>query len=100
MGLPARYSENAGFVLAIALTTYLSLVVGELVPKQIALRAALPIALTMAKPMALFARVAAPLVWLLDSSSDLLLRLMRIRHRGDHKLTAEELHMLFADATH
>ncbi|MEO6040608.1 MAG: hemolysin family protein [Croceibacterium sp.] len=100
LGVPGNYAETAGFALAIALTTYLSLVVGELVPKQVALRAALPIAVTMSRPMALLARVAAPLVWLLDSSSDALMRLFRIRHRGDHKLTAEELHMIFADATH
>jgi putative hemolysin len=100
LGVPASYADTTGFVLVIVATTYLSLVVGELVPKQVALRVAMPIALTMARPMALLARVAAPLVWLLDSSSDLLLRLLRIRHRGEHKLTAEELHMIFADATH
>ena len=85
---------------SIALTTYFSLVVGELVPKQLALRAAMPIAVAMARPMAWLARIAAPFVWLLDSSSNLLLRLLGIRHRGEHRLTAEELHMLFAEATH
>ncbi|MEO6152606.1 MAG: hemolysin family protein [Croceibacterium sp.] len=100
LGMSPRYADNAGYVLAIAVTTYLSLVVGELVPKQVALRAAMPIALAMARPMATLARFAAPLVWLLDSSSDALMRLFGIRHPGDHKLTAEELHMIFADATH
>jgi putative hemolysin len=100
LGLPVRYADSTGFALVIFVTTYLSLVVGELVPKNVALRAALPIAITMSRPMALLARVAAPLVWLLDSSSDALMRLFGIRHRGDHKLTAEELHMIFADATH
>ena len=52
----------------IALTTYFSLVVGELVPKQVALRSAVPIAMLAAKPMAFVARIAAPLVWLLDTS--------------------------------
>ena len=50
--------------------------------------------------MALLAKIAAPFVWLLDTSSDLLMRLLGIRHRGDHRLTAEELHMLFSEATH
>jgi putative hemolysin len=59
----------------------------------------LPIALVRARPMALLARAAAPFVWLLDSSSNLLLRLMGVRHRGEHGLTAEEIHMIFADAT-
>src|SRR3569833_2197743 len=74
LGVPERYAAEAGFTLAIALTTYVSLVVGELVPKQLALRAAFPIALVMARPMALLARIAAPFVWLLNSSSAFLLR--------------------------
>ncbi|HTM96958.1 MAG TPA: hemolysin family protein [Croceibacterium sp.] len=99
MGLPHRYAEETGFAVVIAATTYFSLVIGELVPKQIALRVAVPIAVVMARPMALIARIAAPFVWLLDTSSNLLLRLLRVRHRGEPGLTAEELHMLFADAT-
>jgi putative hemolysin len=100
LGLPADKAVNAGFVLVIALTTYFSLVVGELVPKQLALRAAVPIALVMARPMAGVAKAAAPFVWLLDTSSALLMRLMGVGHRGEHRLTAEELHMLFSEATH
>jgi putative hemolysin len=99
LGVPLNYADETGFFAVIALTTYFSLVVGELVPKQLALRAAIPIALVMARPMALVARVAAPFVWLLDSSSSLLMRLIGIRHRGEHGLTAEELQMIFADAT-
>ncbi|MGB7373447.1 hemolysin family protein [Pontixanthobacter sp.] len=98
-GVPAEYAADAGFVLVIALTTYFSLVVGELVPKQVALRAAVPIALVMARPMALLAKIAAPLVWLLDSSSGLLIRLLGVRPAGQSSVTAEELHMIFADAT-
>src|SRR5688500_13122671 len=100
LGVPAKMAEDAGFILVIALTTYFSLVVGELVPKQIALRAALPIALAMSRPMAWVATAAAPFVWLLDTSSNLMMRLLGIRHRGGHSLTAEELHMLFSEATH
>jgi putative hemolysin len=100
LGLPAEYADNAGFALAIAVTTYFSLVVGELVPKQLALRASFPIAVAMARPMAGLAVAAKPVVWLLDTSSSLLLSLFGLRHRGEHSLTAEELHMLFAEATH
>ena len=99
LGVPARYADDAGFTLAIVLTTYFSLVVGELVPKQLALRAALPIAVAMSRPMAWLAIAAKPFVWLLDTSSNLIMRLFGVSHRGDHRLTAEELHMLFADAT-
>ena len=99
LGLSTHYAPEAGFILVIALTTYFSLVVGELVPKQVALRAAVPIALVMARPMALMAKVAAPFVWLLDTSSATLMRLVGIRHRGEHGLTAEELQVIFAEAT-
>jgi putative hemolysin len=99
LGLSADHAGTLGYVLVIGLTTYFTLVVGELVPKQVALRAAVPIALVMARPMALFARIAAPFVWLLDTSSNLILSAIRMHHRGDHRLTAEELQMIFAEAT-
>ena len=99
LGVPASWAPQAGFATVIALTTYLSLVVGELVPKQVALRAAVPIAIYMARPMAVLAKVAAPLVWLLDASSGLLIRLLGVRPAGQSAVTAEERHMLFAEAT-
>jgi len=100
LGLSPNLAENTGFALAIALTTYLSVVVGELVPKQLALRHAVPIAVLMARPMAILATAAAPFVWLLDASSNLLMRVLGITHRGEARITAEELHMLFSEATH
>jgi putative hemolysin len=99
LGISPDSAEKAGFAIAIAATTYFSLVVGELVPKQLALRAAEPIATVAARPMALVATLTAPFVWLLDRSSTLLMRAMGISHRGDAAVTAEELHMIFAEAT-
>ena len=100
LGIPAEYAPEAGFALVIAITTYFSVVVGELVPKQIALRAAEPIALVMARPMALLARAVAPFVWLLDKTSSALLGLLGMRGATPEELTAEELHLIFAEATH
>jgi len=99
LGVPARYAPEVGFALVIIATTYASVVVGELVPKQLALRAAEPIALVMALPMAFMARLMGPFVWLLDRSSAVLLRLFSVRRGGEERLTAEELHMIFAEAT-
>lgn len=99
LGAPSSLADDAGFALVIALTTYFSLVVGELVPKQLALRHAVSIALIMSRPMALFAKFAAPLVWALDISSALVIRAMGVRPGGQTSVTAEELHMIFADAT-
>jgi putative hemolysin len=99
LGLPERYADQTGFAVAIAVTTYLSLVVGELVPKQVALRAAEPIAIATSRPMAFVAQVTAPLVWLLDRSSSLIMRALGIGEKGQATLTAQELHMVFAEAT-
>lgn len=99
LGLPARYADETGFAAVIALTTYFSLVVGELVPKQVALQIAVPVAIVMARPMAILARIAKPLVWLLDVSSGAIIRLLGVRPASHGAVTAEELHMLFAEAT-
>ena len=99
LGVPLRYSDDAGFGLVILATAYFSLVIGELVPKQVALRAAEPIARIAALPMQMMARATAPVVWLLDRSSAVLLRLTGVRHAGEPEVTAEELHMIFAEAT-
>jgi putative hemolysin len=99
LGVPLRYAETTGFTVVILLTTYFSLVIGELVPKQVALRAAEKIAILAALPMMVVARSAAPVVWLLDRSSALLLRLTGVRQAGEAQVTAEELHMIFAEAT-
>ena len=98
-GVPARFADDAGFVVGIALTTYFSLVAGELVPKQVALKLAEPIALLAARPMTWLSTAMAPFVWLLDKSSQLLLGLIGMRRASEQDVTAEELHMLFAEAT-
>jgi len=99
LGVPEDISDDVAFSLVIALTTYFSVVIGELVPKQLALRTAVPIAVVMARPMAILARIAAPLVWLLDTSSATIIRLFGVRTKGQTSVTAEELQMIFAEAT-
>jgi len=99
LGVPQAYAGEAGFALVIAVTTYLSLVVGELVPKQLALSAAEPIAVIAARPMVWMSRVTAPFVWTLNRSSGLILRLLGLSKGGEQEVTAEELQMIFAEAT-
>jgi putative hemolysin len=99
LGVPVRFAGELGFALVIMGTTYASVVVGELVPKQLALRMAEPVALVMARPMSWLATAMGPFVWLLDRSSALILRLFSIRRGDSEQLTAEELHMIFAEAT-
>jgi putative hemolysin len=99
LGLPEKYASQSGFALVIAFTTYISLIIGELVPKQLALRNAVAVAMVMARPMALLARAAAPLVWVLDKSSALVIALFGLRTRNQETFTAEELQIIFAEAT-
>ena len=92
-------AENAGFALVIGLTTYASLIVGELVPKQFALRAPEPIAVLVATPMLWLAKLTAPLVWVLDGSSALIFKLLRLDRESENHVTAEELHLIVAEAS-
>ena len=98
-GWSTEFSDKAGFALVVGLTTFLSLIVGELVPKQIALRSPEPIAAVMALPMTWLARIAAPVVWLLDSTSSMLFRLIGLSHDSEDQVTAEELHLIVAEAS-
>ena len=99
LGLPAEYADDFGFAVVIAFTTYISLIIGELVPKQLALQIAVPVSLVMARPMAFMAKAAAPFVWLLDSSSAAIIRLMGLSGGNEDTVTAQELQMIFAEAT-
>ena len=99
LGVPAANAPELGFALVIVLTTYASLIVGELVPKQFALRAPEPIAAIMATPMLWLSRITMPVVWLLDKSSALIFRLLRMNRESESHVTAEELHMIVAEAS-
>lgn len=99
MGLSAQLAQNVGFTIAIVATTYFSLIIGELVPKQLALRNPEPLACFMAPFMVMLARVAAPLVWVLDQSSSLIFKLMRMKREGSDQVTAEELQLIVAEAS-
>jgi len=100
LGVEPELAQTLGFTLVIVLTTYASVVIGELVPKQFALRAPEPIAAVMAVPMLWIARLTAPFVWLLDRTSALIFRLLGLTREGSTKVTAEELHLVVAEAQH
>jgi putative hemolysin len=99
LGIEPGLAGTLGFALVIVMVTYLSLVIGELVPKQFALRNPEPIAATIAPVMNFLSRAAGPLVWLLDRTTRLVFRLMRLRAESGDRVTAEELHMVVAEAT-
>jgi len=98
LGIPAETAQTLGFALVIILTTYASLVIGELVPKQFALRAPEGIAVAVAKPMCWLARATAPIVWLLNETSGLIFRLLRMNRESADHVTAEDLQLVVAEA--
>ena len=99
LGLSHDTAESVGFALVIGLTTYASLIIGELVPKQFALRAPEAIASVVALPMTYIAVATKPLGWLLDQSSALIFKLLRLNRENEDQVTAEELHMMVAEAS-
>ncbi|NIJ09123.1 putative hemolysin [Sphingomonas vulcanisoli] len=99
LGLQHTIAGHWGFALVIIGTTYLSLVIGELVPKQVALRTPEPIAAAMARPMMGLSYAAAPFVWLLDRSSALFFKLLGLDREREDRVTAEELHLVVAEAS-
>jgi putative hemolysin len=72
-------SNTVAFLISFAILTYLSVVVGELVPKAVALQKAEPLAIALAIPLDWLARIAYPLVWLLEKSSNAVLRVLRVK---------------------
>ncbi len=98
LGLAPTTAHTVGFGLVIVLTTFVSLVIGEIVPKQIALRSPEPIAVIMSRPMRWLAVVTAPFVWLLNGTSTLIFKLFRFDRGSKNQVTAEELHLVVAEA--
>ena len=97
--LLAPYSDAVGFGLVVLLITYLSLVLGELVPKRLALNNAERVASLVARPMGVLSVIAAPVVKILSVSTDLLLRLLRARPPQNPPVTEEEVRLLLEEGT-
>lgn len=98
LGIPARLADPLGVGIVVVVITYLSLVIGELVPKQIALANPESVASRIAPAMQLLSRAALPLVWLLDRSGKLVL--MLLGHSGKQKavVSDEEIRTLITEA--
>lgn len=98
LGLEPETAQTVGFGLVIVVTTYASLVIGELVPKQFALRNPEAIAAIVARPMGWLSKLTAPFVWLLDRTSALIFRILGLNRETKNVVTAEELHLVVAEA--
>ncbi len=85
------YSAPLSVSIIIVILTFLSLVLGELVPKRIGLTMPEKIAKMLAYPMHWLSIITAPFIWLLTFTSDLLIRLFRIKASAESKVTEEEI---------
>jgi putative hemolysin len=97
-GMRAEVADPLAFGLVVGLITYLSLVVGELVPKQLALRNPEAMASSVAPAMVVLSRICAPLAWLLYISQEAALRLLGARQKQSAGVTDEEIKTLVAEA--
>ncbi|MBE9010405.1 HlyC/CorC family transporter [Pseudanabaenaceae cyanobacterium LEGE 13415] len=95
----APYSQPLAFSIAILTLTYLTLIVGELVPKRLALNSPEVIASWAAVPMGLMAKAAAPIVYLLSTSTNLAVRLLGIRPSDEPPVTEEEIRVMIEQGT-
>jgi putative hemolysin len=92
-----RQAEPIALVLVVVVITYLSLILGELVPKQLALRHPEPIAALVARPLSWLSRVSGPVVWLLSRSSALVLQLIGASRPVEQSVTEEEVKAVVAE---
>jgi putative hemolysin len=99
IGLLKPYAAVLSLTLVALATTYLSLIIGELVPKQIALSNPEAIAINVATPMAALSRITSPAVGLLSASSSLILKLLNITPSTDPEVTEEEIRVLIQQGT-
>ena len=94
-----RYSSAIASTIAILIVTYLTLIVGELVPKRVALNNPEPIAAFVAIPLRMLAKITSPVVYLLAASTEMVLRMLSIRPSTEPEVTEEEIKVLLEQGT-
>ena len=97
--LSPQYSEPIASVLAIAIITYLTIVIAELVPKQIALNSPETIASFVARPIDFIARLSTPLIFVLSHSTNFVVKLFGIKRSTQPEVTEEEIKVLIEQGT-
>lgn len=95
----APYSDAIALGVVVCFISYLSLILGELVPKRLALNHPEPIAILIAKPMNLLSKLGSPIVHLLSISTDLILNLLGSQVPNEPQVTQEEIKMLIEQGT-
>ena len=98
VGVSPEWAATLGVGGVVVAITYVSLIIGELVPKQLALRNPEAVAIRMAPAMLMLSKIGAPLVWLLDRSGRAILWLLGQRGAASSKVTEEEVHLILSEA--
>ncbi|MFL5729641.1 MAG: hemolysin family protein [Cytophagaceae bacterium] len=92
------YSNTVSLLLVVVIITYLSLVIGELVPKRLGLHNPEKIASLVARPMNILTTITSPIIWILTVSTDITFKLFRIKPKEDSVVSEEEIRSLLSDA--
>jgi putative hemolysin len=95
----APYSETIGVAIVVAATTYMALVLGELVPKSIALNSPERVASAVARPMNVLSRLTYPAVLFLSASTRTVLRLIGVKPSSEPAITEEEVKVMIEQGT-
>ncbi|BEE19339.1 MULTISPECIES: hemolysin family protein [Aeromonas] len=98
-GLSPKTSGTIATVIVVVTVTYLSIVVGELVPKRLGQLSAERLACLVALPMHWLATLTRPFVWLLSASTNATLRLLRAKQDGGANVTEEEIHAMLVEGS-
>jgi putative hemolysin len=92
------YSHNIATALIVVFVTYLSIVLGELLPKRLGMTFPEPIAILLAKPMKVLSVITSPFVWLLTITNDVLLKIMGIKKTSESKVSEEEIKSIIKES--
>lgn len=93
------YADSLAVAIVVILITYLSLIIGELVPKRMALNHAEGIARFVARPMSFLSQIGAPIVWLLQRSTEIALKLLGVKPQEQQVVSQQEVRSLIAEGT-
>jgi putative hemolysin len=99
-GITGRYVQELAFGIVVVIVTYVSLIVGELVPKRVAMSHAETIAIWVAPIMRVFAKSMAPFVWLLRSTVNTILQVLPLSSSPQGAVTEDDVRALVAEGTH
>ncbi len=100
LGIPRQYAEEIAFALVVLIVTFLSLIIGELVPKRVALTHAESLAIFVAPIMRVFATSMLPLVWMLRITVNTVLKILPVSSAPQAAVTEDDVRALVAEGTH